>query len=347
MMKIAPDDQQFVDGYLDRSMAEFETNPVASQLMRRMAKEFADLFVLSAMRYLDTNDESNAHRFLATLVLPIPAIFDQLSDPALRSLERAIRLLRRFLAIDPSFDVQLARRLPDRTGANHATAFDSVRASRTLDMLEETSTGRRLLAVVGHLHNSPDPRIRSRAVLFIGRRLQSPEWIQKQLERTDPRARANAIESIWGLDSPRVISLLEGCVGDENNRVAGNALVGLSLAKADGAADEIVRWSERSEAGFRATAAWIMGRVGDLGFIEPLQKLIRDDCVQVKRAALRAMVRIKRAEGEVAAAREAAEVVEQPADGVAGTTELSDPVIDAPLDGTTFPDAGPNPQQPE
>ena len=213
-------------------------------------------------------------------------------------------------------------------------------------MLEETSTGRRLLSVLGHLHNSTDPRIRSRAVLFIGRRLQSPEWTEKQLEGTDPRARANAIESIWGLDSPRILTLLEGCVGDDNNRVAGNALVGLSLANADGAADQVIRWSERSEAEFRATAAWIMGKVGNLTFLEPLQKLLRDECVRVKRAALRAMVSIRRVEAEAAAAAAAADAVAQPEGPVTEETpETFVPVANPPLDESAFPDCEPNPKQ--
>lgn len=204
-----------------------------------------------------------------------------------------------------------SRRLPDRTGENHLTAFDSVRSERALAVLDETSRGRRLLPVLGHLPNSSDSRVNSRAVLFIGRRLMSAAWVERQLQQQpDPRARANAVEGIWGLNSPAAKELLQICAEDECNRVVGNALIGLSIAGEQGVADELRRLSLSAEDPFRSTAAWAMGKIGDAEFLDPLRKLARDDSRPVRSAALRAMIGIRRMIAD-AAAEAAAEALEK------------------------------------
>lgn len=48
-----------------------------------------------------------------------------------------------------------------------------------------------------------------------------------RLGESDPRVRANAIESLWGVDSPEARTLLSFATNDANNRVVGNALLGL------------------------------------------------------------------------------------------------------------------------
>ena len=79
--------------------------------------------------------------------------------------------------------VKLARRLPDRHGLNHCEAFNALSSYRVLDVLDETSTGRRLVPVLGHLIDSADPRMAAKATLFIGKRIQSAEWAARQLTR--------------------------------------------------------------------------------------------------------------------------------------------------------------------
>lgn len=323
-------------------MNEFNKGRLAVQLMRRLMSDYPDEFVVSAMRYLDTADESDAHRFLATMLLRQPATFDQIADPALRSKPQAARLLKRFLTVDPSFDVRFARCLPDRTGANHLTAFDSVRSERALDVLDETSRGRRLLPILGHLPNSSNSRLSSRAVLFIGRRVMSPAWVEKQLQQlADPRARANAVEGIWGLNSQAAKELLAWCTEDGCNRVVGNALIGLSIAGEPGVPEEINRLSLHAEDPFRSTAAWAMGKLGDAAFLDALEKLARDASASVRSTALRAMVGIRQVVAEAEAAKPVEiplettpEAMEEPAQVI--ETEPVNPIIEVRLDGHYF-----------
>src|SRR5205823_1782944 len=145
------------------------------------------------------------------------------------------------------------------------------------DLLDETSQGRRLLPILGHLADSPDPQVSAKATLFIGRRVQSSVWAEQQLERDDERVRANAIESIWGLKTDAARAILDRCVDDASNRVAGNALVGLYVIGEPGIPHKVRQMASDPQPRFRATAAWAMGRMGDPAFSPQLTGLLKDD----------------------------------------------------------------------
>jgi len=178
---------------------------------------------------------------------------------------------------------------------NHSEAFDSAHSARALDILNETSVGRRLLPILSHLVDSSDPRTSEKATLFIGRRIQSVSWAARQLRRDDPRVRANAVEAIWGLKSAAATGLLEDCVADHCNRVAGNALVGLHMAGKPGVAEHITGIVSAPKPLFRSTAAWTMGKIGDANFVSQLVSLLRDDHPEVRSAALRSLIQLRRA----------------------------------------------------
>lgn len=286
-------EQQNVDKWLDRAITEFSTNPLSTQLIRRLAREYTESFSIAAIRHLTTTEHAQADRFLTVLLLQQGSLFERISDPGQGSRERSVNLFKRLLAVDPSFDVKLARMLPDRSGVNHSNAYRGARAGRTLDILDETSAGRRLLPVLSHLVNSPDPSTCATATLFVGHRLKSPQWAAKQLDRSDNRVRANAVESLWGLATDPARLLLERCLDDESNRVAGNALVGLHIIGTPGIHDEIDRLVHEPKAEFRATAAWAMGRMNDPAMAPELTALVRDQNKWVRSVALRSLLNIR------------------------------------------------------
>ncbi len=290
-------DRLLIHTYLDRAVAEFNTNPLSARLIRRIANELPDLFVAAALPYLDTSDQSSAHHFLTSQMLRQECVFDEVADPARGSLARSLNLFRRLWRADRSFDVQLVQRLPDRTGDNHWTAFDSARSCRVLDVLNETSTGRRLVPIVGHLVESPDKALAAKATLFVGRRMQSPKWAARQITRLNPEeVRANAVESLWGVKSQSAQELLEGCATDESVPVAGNALVGLHMLGKPGIIEQVMEMVTAEAPEMRTTAAWTMGRIGDAAFIDPLTGLLRDDSPEVRREALRSLLQLNKPE---------------------------------------------------
>lgn len=349
--------QQLVDTYLARAMEEFDSNHLSTRLIRRLAEEFPGFFLTSALRHLTSTKQSNALRFLSTVAIRQPAMFDYLTSPDASTRENAVNLFKRFLDIDPSFDVKLAERLPNRRESNLADALDSLHSTRALDILDQTSHGRRLLPIVGHLPTYRDNRISAKATLFVGRRIQNPDWTRKQLGQLDPRVRANAIESLWGLDSPAAVNLLQDCLDDTNNRVLGNSLLGLHILGQDIGQTDIGQKVERrvfclAEAGkyeFRSTAAWIMGKMSGEECVHRLTGLVRDDHPQVRSTALRSLLEIRRAESktpQAIAARAAKADAEAAAQAIAKAreaiqpepdeTRTTDQVITVRLDGSAF-----------
>jgi len=336
--------QSLVDTYLDRAVEEFDTNHLAPRLIRRLAEDVPGLFLSSALRHLKTTVKSNALRFLTTVAIRQEAMFEYLTSPHASSRDNAVNLFRRFLDIDPSFDVKLAERLPNRRESNLTDALDSVHSTRALDILDQTSRGRRLLPILGHLPNYRDNRISAKATLFVGRRIQNPLWTKKQLVQPDQRVRANAVESLWGLDSPEAVHLLEECADDVNNRVLGNSLLGLHLLGRSEVERRVIVLSEAAKHEFRSTAAWILGKMSGEECIHRLTRLVRDDHPQVRSTALRSLIEIRRAIArtpQAIAARAAHADAEAAARAVENALQKiqDDPgktAIDVRLDGSSF-----------
>jgi hypothetical protein len=335
-------EQTVVDNWLDRAVDEFDSNPLCAYLMRRLALERSERFTNSALRYLGSAGQSAALRFMASLLLRQNSIFQRLSDPGPIAMERAHVVFGRLIALDPSFDVKMAKMLPDRTGINHSVALEGLRAARAIEVLDAGSKGRRLLPVLSHLAESRDPRLRAKAMLFVGRRIQSPGWAEKQLEHKDPRIRANAVESLWGLDTLPARELLHRCVNDSASRVAGNSLIGLYLVGEPGILEEVSSMSAAANERFRATAAWSMGRIGNSLFVPDLTTLVRDEDQLVRGTALRSLIGIRREEAKAAAvaAEEAAHTIAKEAPRVLPVPEVPEAIVYVQVEESGFTPAG-------
>jgi hypothetical protein len=289
-------DQKLVDDYLARAIEEFDTNRLATRLMRRLVQEFPGYFLQAAMPHLSAGRTSNALRHLAVLLLHQEGSLQMMTDPKLGSRENAVRLFNRFLEIDPSFDVLLARKLPDRHGSNWAEALDVAHSTRALDILDQTSYGRRLLPVLGHLVDHSNNLISAKATLFVGRRLQNPTWTARQLTQSDQRVRANAVEALWGVDSPAAAGILENCRSDHNNRVVGNSLLGLHfLGQGPRVEQRVLDMARAGKHETRLTAAWLLGRIDGQDCFDCLTRLLKDDHPQVRSRALWSLLEIRRA----------------------------------------------------
>src|SRR5205085_1468063 len=99
--------------------------------------------------------------------------------------------------------------------------------ARLMEILAAISDGARIFPSLVRLLRHPNPHIRSKAVLMIGRGNRSPKWVRQRLADTDSRIRANAAEALWGVNNDEAREILQSLVHDSNNRVAGNAILGL------------------------------------------------------------------------------------------------------------------------
>jgi len=259
-------DSQSMSACLERAVSEFESVPRTPRLLGRLAREYPDLFFTATAKFLESDADSPAHRFLAGLLVRQESFFECLTNPARCSCESAVNLFRRLLRVDRTLDFRLARVLPGRNDLNHGKVLHGGHGARAMDILDQTSQGQRLMSVVGHLPNSADPKISAKAALFVGRRINNAEWTAKQLGREDHRLRANAVEASWGAKSEAAIRILESCADDPSNRVVGNALVGLHLAERPDVAERVLALSQSAGSGGLPARNPFQAPISDLEF---------------------------------------------------------------------------------
>jgi hypothetical protein len=204
-----------------------------------------------------------------------------------------IEVCRKWMALDSQLDVRLARLTPGREAGGEGLPVEHV--VRVLDVLDEISPGPRLILLLNHLTHHGEQRIASKAALLVGRRLRNRDWVSRQMESTDGRLRANVVEGLWGIRSASVQSHLWASLKDKNNRVVGNALIGLHQSGEPGVKEFVKRMIEDARPPFRWTAAWVMGKIGAPEFIEDLERAVQDKEAHVRSAAERALQTIREA----------------------------------------------------
>ena len=277
---------------------EFDREPL---LNRGRITEFLqsepEMFYRSAIEILKKELDSRGAQYLVSLFLQANLLFRALCDPALDR-DRAIELSRHAQRGDPSVDVLLVRQLADTDLASAGLAPGM--AERLLEIVDRISDGKRILPSLMRMLRHDSPFLRSKVVLMIGRAGGSIGWLEKRLQESDTRVRANAIEAIWGIDSPDARELLQWAMKDSNNRVVGNALVGLYRLGEVAPLAEIVRMAGHESPMFRRTAAWAMGETRDPRFSEVLGRMIADTNPNVRKNAFAAVRRVREAGALVA-----------------------------------------------
>jgi HEAT repeats len=237
-----------------------------------------------------SRSSSRALQFAVGLLAEEDLILPTLCDPSL-DLEGAISLARTAMQVDPAMDVTLAKKLADATARGEPVR----NAGRVMDILGEISNGNRITSSLMRLWRSSDAQMRSKAVLLIGRSSRSVHWAQSRLAEADPRIRANALESLWGVDTAEAKAVLRASARDGNNRVAGNALFALYAMGDTAAISDLTKMAVSESPLFRSSAAWAMGESGDPRFSETLGRMIGETNAAVRKRAFLDLSRLKAA----------------------------------------------------
>ena len=286
-----PDD---LNASLQALVRHFDRDAVENRkLIRDLLERDRDGFYSSALDILRTQGDSRGCQYLVTLFVAYDLLRRALCDSTL-SRPQALTLARSATRIDSMTDVTLAKTLAESFG-DEGEPMPAEHAARLMAVLSEISDGSRIQSSLMRLLRHPNPYLRSKAVKMIGRGSRSVRWVQNRLQEADPRVRANAIESIWGLDTEEARALLLTTTRDGNNRVAGNALAALYRLGDHRVIPDVMKMAEHESALFRSTAAWVMGESGDPRFTEMLAGLLRDSDQAVRTRSLSALGRIKSA----------------------------------------------------
>ena len=271
---------------LETTLAQFGHTDLGPQLLQRVAVKEPDLFFASAMDILREESAPDQGKRQMRL-LDVPAFLRQLASPQRLSREELLEFCQRLVEKDPLLDVKLARLLPGRQP--HPQDLDGAAVVRLMDVLDAISPGPRLMMIIGHLAQHADPRIASKSSLLIGRRLHNPAWVGTQMASWDARVRANVVEALWGERTALALKTFRRCLLDQNNRVVGNALVGLYLAQEIDLGPRIEHLSHDPRPAFRQTAVWVMEKTRDPRFTPWLEAAATDVDPAVRDAAQRAL----------------------------------------------------------
>jgi HEAT repeat protein len=241
------------------------------------------------MEVLKNQHDSNCGLYVIKLLIGRDLLVDALCDPAL-SREQAIAVGRAASRIDPITYVTLAKFLAERGAPD-----DTVRPAelmRLMEVMVEVSGFARVFPSLKRMSRHPNPNIRSKAVLLVGRGSPASGWLQNRLSEPDPRIRANTVESLWGLGTDEARALLLAAARDDNNRVSGNALLALYRLGEPSAEPALRKMAENDSAQFRATAAWAMGEIAEPQFAVLLARLVADSSQIVRKRAFSALGKV-------------------------------------------------------
>lgn len=278
---------------LERLAEMFTSRPMPTRAaMAEMFQNRRAEFISEAITLIRSGKNGQGHRFILTHLTETGAFLETLIDRTLLTQQEAIELMKTSMRLEPQFDIRLMRWLVDSTHKEFVNKLGP-QAEALLDILTQSSPGNRLLPVAVQLLRSQAGHVRSKAALLVAQRNQR---VDIALSDSDARVRANAIEALWGQRTPGSRRALLGALEDENNRVVGNAILGLFKIGELSVVPRLLEMVHHPAPLFRATAAWVIGQTMDRAFLPRLRELAADPEENVAAAARLALERFEAAE---------------------------------------------------
>jgi hypothetical protein len=276
-------------------VAGFASRPAnAGERIRELAEADPAAFQVAAQGVLGEFAETPGFECLLTLLLGQNLLVPGLIQLAAHDPERAGLTLRTALRLDPQFDLQLLNLAAARRLAGNGDSAG--RALISLDLLENCEPRPKLVPQLARIVRSGDRRLAGKAALLIGRIMRSPRWLAGRLDEPEQRARASAVEALWGLKIAEPEALFLPAADNPQARIAANAIVGLYLAGSIGALRRLAAMLASPEEAQCKSGAWAAGHIADPRFARLLAPLTRDASEGVRRNAAHALRRIQMAE---------------------------------------------------
>lgn len=274
--------------YIGQILDQVEQNPTLARKSLRTAweKTTAEEFRSAAVPLM-MQREGTAQRFLVSFLLQYDTLELRLADHQAFTKEEAVALAKVAQRLEPSLDVKLAMQLASKA------VEDERDARRILDVLEAIAQPANLLPLISNIMQHPNAKVRSKAALLMGKGNRNAAWVTQQLGESDDRVRANAVESLWGMDGEEACAAFLRASRDRNQRTAINGMLGLYLCGRVESLQLLAEASHHPSNLFRASSAWGMGRTQDPRFLPVLAKLVRDADSLVRSNALKAMGKIR------------------------------------------------------
>ncbi len=265
--------------------ARFSTAPEPTRFaLREMRDEDPLSFARLAILQLGLEPNGPASAVLALLLSRDELYLRFLADPAELTNQQAANAARVMASRDKRFYVKLTDYADD--------SLSSDGLSRVMQIAEALGAAGLLVPWLRRMTRHPDKYIRQKAVMIMCQAGSNPLLVERQLQSADPRVRANAVESLWTVNTPSARSLLEFATQDPHHRVALNALVGLFMQGETSAFERINALTGHHSPAFRIAAAWALGLTGKAEAWPALTALRDDPEELVRESALRALEKV-------------------------------------------------------
>jgi HEAT repeat protein len=259
----------------------------AGKAMREMLESDSVTFTQQAFELLKRVPVGPGTNYVRALLF-----ISKLCDPDSFSLAEATEAAKRLQKLDPNLDVHIVKRIT--SPASKSDQLEAATAERFLELISAFSDLSRILPDLAELLKHPSPRIRSKAVLLIGRASANAKLTESHLNETDDRIRANAIEALWGNQSDDARAFLAAAATDTNNRVAANAAMGFYKLDDTYSIALILDMAENQSPPRRVSALWAMSETRDPRFLGTLAKFIGDANPGVRNLAFNAVAKIRK-----------------------------------------------------
>jgi hypothetical protein len=267
----------------------------ASQSVR-CAKAIREIYLLDPLAFppmvlevLGSAPDSAGAQFLVALLASKPDWLRSVCEPEKHTLDQSLDLVRRAHKVDSLSVLKLADMLAQPASSTDAEARFTARVFAVL----KDSPPPVALPALRQLSRCPNARVRSKAVLLMGRIYQNPKFVDRGALEQDPRVAANAVESLWGLTDSSAREAFISAALDPHHRLAANGIVGLYLMGDECSIPFLFRLGDSEKPLARAAAAWAMGRVEDPRFMPRLTRLREDLDHLVRQGAFRSIARIR------------------------------------------------------
>lgn len=262
---------------------EFALNPQRSgRAMREILECDPGAYLAQAVDILRRLPKGQGLDYLLTLLSQSDYLVDILWHEDLLTEAQAVELAAYAQRLDRQLSVRLGRRL-----AAAPPSISAYTVGRILEILATTADAM-LLPLLLPFANHQNQRIRSKVALMIGRVNRNAKWVESKLADSDERVRANAVESLWDVDTAEARALLWRSTEDPHHRVAANAMLGLYRLGEPAGIKRLVEMSSLPEPMMRAAAAWAMGECRDARFLPRLRQMQADSADEVTHNARKA-----------------------------------------------------------
>lgn len=280
---------------LSKLAAGFADRPIVrGRQMRDLLEQSPRDFCEAAVRILGGDAEERVQRYLVALLWTNNLLIPCLTGPATSS-GKAEQIAALASRVDPRLPAKLVGFVLDTSETESPECIE-----RILTILRSIPNASGFRPLLTPLLRHQNARIRAKVALLVGEGNQNRTWFERRMLEGDARVRANAIESAGRRVSEDLRPLFRSAALDENNRVAGNALIALYRLGETKAISGLHEMIFRPEPAFRATAAWAMGETGDTRFLPLLGRILGDPGETIKSATFRAIRKLRNRNGRAA-----------------------------------------------